>query len=759
MERHASAAPERACGCLIHLCFFNTLKMKKLSIWAGWALPAFLAAQTAAPTQTTDTLDLREVVISAARWKQTAEHIPAQVAVVLPRQIAQFQPQTAADLLGISGKVFIQKSQQGGGSPMIRGFATNRLIYSVDGVRMNTAIFRAGNIQNVINLDPFAMERTEVVFGPASVMYGSDAIGGVMSFTTLQPEVGVRGVHGQAQVRYASANREQTGHVDLRYGGPKWAGITSVSRWDFDHLRQGSRGPRDYIKARYVAVTPDGDVVRIQTDSLLQIPSGYQQVNAMQKLVFALAPGWELQYGGHFSTTSKYGRYDRHNRVRNGLPRYAEWDYGPQRWQMHNLALSREAKRRLSDAWTLRVAAQRFDESRMERALNKPQRTTQTEHVDAYSLNADARKELSAKHRVFYGAEAVWNAVTSKGSVADLSTGTVAPGASRYPQATWFSTGVYATEVWEATPKATWTTGVRANAVGMDADFSSNSAYYPLPAAEARVRDAAVTGSFGVTYRPLEDWVVKANLGTAFRAPNVDDMGKFFDSSPGMVVVPNTDLKSEYAYNADVDVAKLFGTWLKLDVAAYATLLENALVRRPWQLNGLDSMMYDGEMSRIEALQNAAVARVVGASLGMEAKLSRHWSTRVAYNVQRGVEELESGAVSPSRHAAPSFGLGRLTYRRGRLRADVYTQFQGARRNDQLAWEERAKTEMYALNADGLAYCPAWYTLNARASMEFKHGLNLNVGLENLTDQRYRPYSSGISGAGRNLVVALAARF
>ncbi len=187
MERYAFAAPKRACGCLILLCFFNTLKMKKLSIWAGWALPAFLAAQTAAPTQTPDTLDLREVVISAARWKQTAEHIPAQVAVVLPRQIAQFQPQTAADLLGISGKVFIQKSQQGGGSPMIRGFATNRLIYSVDGVRMNTAIFRAGNIQNVINLDPFALERTEVVFGPASVMYGSDAIGGVMSFTTLQP--------------------------------------------------------------------------------------------------------------------------------------------------------------------------------------------------------------------------------------------------------------------------------------------------------------------------------------------------------------------------------------------------------------------------------------------------------------------------------------------------------------------------------------------------------------------------------------------
>lgn len=71
---------------------------------------------------------------------------------------------------------------------MIRGFATSRLLYSVDGVRMNTAIFRSGNIQNVISLDPFAMENTEVLFGPGSVIYGSDAIGGVMSFQTLTPQ-------------------------------------------------------------------------------------------------------------------------------------------------------------------------------------------------------------------------------------------------------------------------------------------------------------------------------------------------------------------------------------------------------------------------------------------------------------------------------------------------------------------------------------------------------------------------------------------
>ena len=735
------------------------IKELKYWFWAGLALPTFLAAQHVQPTNSPDTLDLREVVISSARWKQTAEHIPAQVAVITPKHIAQFQPQTAADLLAISGKVFIQKSQQGGGSPMIRGFATNRLIYSVDGVRMNTAIFRAGNIQNVINLDPFAMERTEVVFGPASVMYGSDAIGGVMSFTTLRPEVGKQAVSGRAQLRYSSANREQTGHVDLHYGGKKWGGITSISRWDFDHLRQGSRGPRDYIKARYVEGTPDGDVVRTQEDSLLQVPSGYQQLNLLQKFRYIPKDGWELQYGLHHSATSSYGRYDRHNRVRNGLPRYAVWDYGPQTWQMHNLSLHREANKAYADAWTLRVAAQRFGESRIDRTLNKPELSTQAERVLAYSLNWDFTKELSAKHSLFYGAEGVWNDVASSGTQRNILTGAVTDLYSRYPQSTWFSAGIYATEAWEVNPKTTVTTGIRASAVGLDADFTSNLPFFPLPFSSARVRDQGVTGSFGVTHRPTADWVIKANVGTAFRAPNVDDMGKFFDSSPGMLVVPNPSLKSEYAYNADFDVAKLFGSWLKVDVAAYATLLRNALVRRPFQLGGQDSVMYDGQMSRVEAMQNAAVARVVGAYMGLEARISRSWSAKTSVNVQRGVEELDNGELSPSRHAAPTFGLARVTYRKGRFRADAYSQFQGPRRNDQLAWEERAKTEMYALDADGKAYCPAWYTLNARASLDLKHGVGINVGIENLTDQRYRPYSSGISGAGRNLVVAVSAKF
>jgi hemoglobin/transferrin/lactoferrin receptor protein len=131
-------------------------------------------------------ISLQQAVVSATRWSQSRQEIPARITTITTEERNLLNPQTAADLLGISGEVFVQKSQQGGGSPMIRGFSTNRLLYTIDGVRMNTAIFRSGNLQNVISLDPFATESTEVFFGPGSIIYGSDAIGAVMSFQTLQ---------------------------------------------------------------------------------------------------------------------------------------------------------------------------------------------------------------------------------------------------------------------------------------------------------------------------------------------------------------------------------------------------------------------------------------------------------------------------------------------------------------------------------------------------------------------------------------------
>ncbi|MCF8295684.1 MAG: TonB-dependent receptor plug domain-containing protein, partial [Bacteroidales bacterium] len=327
-------------------------------------------------------LNLECVVVSASRFLQSSDEVP--VKVIQAKEVAIQNPQTTADLLSLSGNVFIQKSQLGGGSPMIRGFATNRLVYSVDGIRMNTAIYRSGNIQNVISLDPLSIESTEILFGPASVIYGSDAIGGVMSFQTLTAPLSndknnIQG--GRAFMRYSSANHEMTGHFDAFAGFKKWSFLTSISQSTFGDLKMGSHGPEEYLRYNYVQRIDSQDVVVSNADPLVQSPSGYSQQNLMQKIRFKPNNYLDFQYGFHYSETSAYARYDRHLQTKNGLPKYAEWSYGPQKWMMNNLNISYSKSNIAFDELVLRLAQQSFEESRISRSFNKDTREIRTEKV------------------------------------------------------------------------------------------------------------------------------------------------------------------------------------------------------------------------------------------------------------------------------------------------------------------------------------------------------------------------------------------
>ena len=578
--------------------------------------------------------NLNEVIVSATRWRQSSGDIPAKVVSISAKEVALQNPQTAADLLGVSGKVYIQKSQQGGGSPMIRGFATNRLLYTVDGVRMNNAIFRGGNIQNVISLDPFATENTEVVFGPGSVIYGSDAIGGVMSFQTLSPELSDTNrvkISGNINTRFSSANNEKTVHADVKYGWEKWAFVTSTSRWDYDHLRQGSNGPVDYLKTYHVERIEGEDRVVEQDDPLVQNPTAYTQKNFMQKVRFKPNENWDFQYGFHYSETSDYGRYDRLNRVMNGNPRYAEWKYGPQKWMMNNLNITHSKESKAYDQLSVRLAHQQFKESRIDRNFQDEIRRIRAEKVDAYSANIDFIKKIGEKTTLFYGAEYILNAVESNGKQENILTGNFGNSPARYPESTWNSMAIYSNYEFKPSDKFTLQSGIRYNHFLLDAEFDTT--FYAFPFTEANINNGALTGSLGMVYHPGDSWSVNANFGTAFRAPNVDDVGKIFDSEPGAVVIPNPNLTAEYAYNWDIGLAKVFNDFLKVDFTAYYTILNNAMVRRNSQLNGQDSIIFDGERSQVQSIQNAAIANVYGIQAGMEMKFPRRNNLFFGFNI------------------------------------------------------------------------------------------------------------------------------
>jgi hemoglobin/transferrin/lactoferrin receptor protein len=700
------------------------------------------------------------VVVSSSRWNQNVRDIPFKVTAISPLDAELQNPQTAADLLGSSGDVFIQKSQMGGGSPMIRGFSTNRLLYSIDGVRMNTAIFRGGNLQNVISLDPFATERTEILFGPGSVIYGSDAIGGVMSFQTLTPNLSLSDeplVSGKAVTRLSSASNELTAHFDVNVGWKKWAMITSFSSNKFGDLKMGSNGPEEYLRSSYVKRIDSTDVIVANEDQRIQTPTGYTQMNLMQKIRFKPNQNWDIQYGFHYSETSSYDRYDRHIRYKDGLPRYGEWYYGPQKWMMNNVSIEHDGGTKLYDQMNIRLAQQFFEESRISRDFNDDNRESRVEQVDAYSANIDFNKSFGKKDQLFYGVEVVQNTINSTGTDENISTGEKVAGAARYPKSTWLSYAVYATDQFKVSEKFLLQAGLRYSRYQIQADFDTS--FYPFPYTSASLDNGALTGSAGMVYRPTDKWVISANAATGYRSPNIDDMGKVFDSAPGSVVVPNPGLEAEYAYNFDLGITKVFGSWAKVDLTGFYTYLDNALVRRNFQLNGLDSISYDGVLSQVQAIQNAAVTNVYGLQAVIEVMFGAGFGFSSKFNYQVGEEELDDGSISPSRHAAPWFGMSKLFYKRGKVRFEFNAQYSGEKSFNELPFSERDKPYLYAVDANGNPYSPSWYSLNFKAMIQFTDYLTVNAGVENITDQRYRTYSSGLTAPGRNFILSLKATF
>jgi hemoglobin/transferrin/lactoferrin receptor protein len=709
-----------------------------------------------------ENISLDQIVISASRWDQSAVSSPYKVASLKKRDLVLSNPQTAADMLGTSGEVYIQKSQQGGGSPMIRGFAANRLLYSVDGVRMNTAIFRSGNLQNVISLDPFSIERTEILFGPGSVLYGSDALGGVMRFETLSPgfsEGNSTLFHGNGAARYASANNEITGHFDLTVSGEKIASLTSITYNRYGDLHMGSKGPEEYLRPSYVNVINGEDVIIENGDPEVQIPTNYDQLNIMQKIKFKVGQHWELDYGFHYSETSEFDRYDRLIQTRNGEPRSAEWKYGPQIWMMNHAKAKHFGSSVLHDKLTLHLAQQHFEESRIDRNFMSDVRRRRIEKVDAWSFNADLLKEISPDSRIYYGLEFVYNKVRSVGYQDLLNSNTQVPGPSRYPPSNWFSYSGYLNYDLEITSGLLLQAGVRYSYIKTASDFTGNLEFFPLPFEEAEVKNGAITGSIGIVWKPEETVLVRGSLSNGFRAPNIDDIGKIFDSAPGAVVIPNPDLQAEYAYNAEIGVAKTFGKWLQMEISGYYSYLDQAMVRRDFTLNGMDSIMYDGQLSKVQAIQNAADAYVFGMQAGVEINLPLGFSVTSRINYQRGEEELEDGSTSPSRHVAPTFGHTSIRYLKNRLEAELLVQYNSEIPFEDLSVTEAEKPHLYAVDEDGNPYAPGWTTLNVRCSYSLNEHLTVSGGIENILDKRYRYYSSGIAAAGINFILSLRASF
>lgn len=740
--------------------------MKKSYITAAYVLfacCAVMAQETASESDSIKLINLKEVVFSANKSEEQKAKVPYAIEIIKSKDVEFGNTQSTPDMLQNTGAVMVQKSQAGGGSPILRGFEASRVLLVVDGVRMNNAIYRAGHLQDAMTIDNNMLERTEVIFGPSSVMYGSDALGGVVSFITKKPVLGTEGKAKfglNAATRYSSANMEKTAHVDFNLGFQKVGFLTSVTMSDFGDVRTGeARNPNASFGYRpyYVERFNGRDSMVKNSDPYVQKFTAYKQTDFMQKVLFKVNDNVETGINFQYSTSSNIPRYDRLTEMSGANLKYAEWAYGPQNRMLSSIYANVKSEGKFFNNMRIIGAYQDIDQERINRRFQNKNRTVQHEDVQVISVNADLMKVINEKNDLHYGLEWTSNAVASTANVTDIVANTVKPASTRYADggATMSGFAAYLTHSWKISEKAILSDGLRFSHTGLEATFKDTT-FFPFPYKSATQSSSALNGNIGIILIPEDNVRFTILASTGYRAPNVDDLTKLFDSAPGMLVVPNPDIKPEYAYNIEAGFANMFGDgkW-RLEGTYFYTLLTNAMVMKDFKLNGSDSVIYAGTKSKVVAMQNADEAYIQGVTGTLTADLNQNFSFKSSITYTKGsYKDNKNDTIIPLDHIAPVYGRTSVIHRCKKMESEFSIAYNGEKKL--VDYSPSGEDNLQYATATGM---PKWMTFNFRTSFQVYKGIRLNLGVENLFNTHYRVFASGISAPGRNIFVTLRAKF
>jgi hemoglobin/transferrin/lactoferrin receptor protein len=737
--------------------------------------------------------ELNEVVISASKFPEKKLNVAQKIDVISSKTIAKFNTQNTGDLLMNTGNVFVQKSQQGGSSPVIRGFEASRVLLVIDGVRMNNLIYRSGHLQNAITVDQNMLESVEVLYGPASTLYGSDALGGVVHFRTKTPKLNTGGkplfVAGNTFARYSSANNEKSVHADINLGWKKFAWLQSYNFSDFGDVKMGSNYPGKYPtfgkRDSFVTQINGVDTVLKNPDSRIQKFSAYKQWDILQKFLLKQSEKINHSLNLQYSNTTNVPRYDRLQDKRNfgGLIgntlRYAEWYYGPQQRLLAAYELT-AINTGFFDAVTVNINYQDIEESRITREYRRYDRLdSRTEKVKVWGGIIDTRKTWG-DHELTVGTDGQLNKLKSSATRTNINTGAVSKLDTRYPDGTnnMNSFGLFAQHTFKfKNRKFVLNDGLRLQSIFLRSTLIDTALLFHLPYTEIKQTNFAFTGNAGLVYLPQRGIKLSFNFSTGFRAPNIDDLAKIFESSTAakQLVVPNKDVKPEKTFNVDAGFNQTIGQSIRIEVSTFYTWFRDALVKAPYTLNGQDSVIYNGIKSQVLANVNANKAYLYGFSAALFATIAKKITISSSVNYTNGKFQTDDAknstvyekqtdgtfkliskkvSTKPLDHIPPIFGKTSFAYQHKELFAEVFALYNGWKHLDQYNADGEDNAQ-YA-TADGM---PSWITVNFRSSYSFKKKVTLQLAVENIFDRNYRFFASGFSAPGRNFITALRYSF
>ena len=722
---------------------------------------------------------LDEVILSVARSESNANEIAEKVSVIKAQDLYLTAPSSGAEMLELSPGIRIQKSQGGGGSPVIRGFEANRVLIVVDGVRMNNAIYRSGHLQNSITINPNNIDRVEIIYGSSSVGYGSDALGGVVHYYTKTPTIkdSVK-IKSSFSSNFNTANSSFSNSFSTNYSEAKWGVFSTISISKFGNIKMGERRQHGYENWGLNNYYSENSRYKFKENSSLnkdpnlQQNTEYSQIDFFQKFLFKLPYQNLLNLNIQYSESSDIDRYDKLSEGTNSQLKFSEWYYGPQKRLLISPSLKFFSQDPLLKRGRVTLAYQMVEESRINRKFNNLVRSSQLEKVNLFSLNGDFDTSFDNGHAVSYGIEGAINSVRSNAynqnivingsEILDLGPKSNIP--TRYPSdgSSYKSFAMYVNWTWNMNDFFTFNAGTRLTYTGLRASWKE-SASINAQLSNVKLNSSALTTTLSMTLRPSKKFQVMTVLSSGFRNPNIDDIGKIRENN-GILVVPNTFLKPEYAYNLDLGINyKSLNELTYLSLRTFATVISRHIVRDDFIIfsdtttPNESTILYNGEEVATVANKNLGNRFVHGFSIDGFSYFSKSLKFNGSLSYVKGDE---NEAYGPMPSISPIFGSISGEYAKNKIKISALYKFSGEKspKDYSLGGEDGLEeTPVIIENSGGIRYAgaPKWSDFSVYTNYDISRDVKVRIALTNIFDNHYRSFASGISAPGRSLQIGL----
>ncbi len=660
---------------------------------------------------------------SALRGEKSIFDTPSLATIIDRNSIEQKQSSDMFRALQNEVGVLVQQTARGQAAPFIRGLTGQQVLILIDGVRMNNSTFRAGPNQYFNLVDPGQVERIEVVRGPQSVLWGSDAIGGVINIVTRSASSNRGNYTGGSFTQYfstADTASYSRGNIE------GWVGSTGVfAGGSYSNVNELNRGGS-------LGTQPFTD---------------YSQYSGDVKLNYMLGNDDMLTVAFQHFEQQDLPRSDRFEPFVLGPPARTARPtfFDPQQRNLIYARLQGLGFNPLFDAYTSTLSFSRNKEGT--RSIRSPTRTDLSEFdVNTIGFNLTLSRDFDFWGKLTYGFDYYYDDVDSVRQRFDPTTGIRTPSNAQFPDDSRYErAGAFASWDVQLTRNLNAIAGVRYE--NADAQGTLNDVVGTPNDFNRTYQDWI--GSIGLVYEVNPFVHLVGNISEGYRAPNLDDLASDNPVLQNAQDLPSLDVQPEHAITYEVGV-KFDTPKLRVQLFQFWTDLEDRIARQAVDANGNpvanvvgpDGTLVPGSGSFV---RDNFDAYLNGTELSAEYLLSGGWSLYGNFWYTYG-QDLNRN--EPLSRIPPTQGIAGLRWQDSRRQRwlDVYGWFVG-------------EQDRYAVqnNNDArfpIGGTPGYATLNVRAgtSLGCHDQHRLSLSLENITDKNYRVLGSGVDGPGFNAI-------